>query len=159
MNIGRQGFKDHVRLLAPLFGLIAAVWVLRMVLDFAGAPHMVIHWGASVTLTTAISLLVAVLLVHFKRFGGYANVVFSVFLLILWENFLIDLAITFSAFTGLQTIYSAPEYGGRFGPVGHILGHLTFGLGFGTLFGAAMDCLLLWVLRRLVPVAKLTESS
>jgi hypothetical protein len=158
MNIGRQGFKDHLRLLAPLFGLIAAVWVLRMVVAFAGAPHMVIHW-TSVTFTTAIALLAAVLLIHFKRFGSYANVVFSVFLLILWGQLLIVLAIAFSALTGFQTIYSAPQYGGRFGPVRHIMGQLTFSLGFETLFGAAMDCLLLWILRRLVPVAKLGESS
>jgi len=159
MNISGHGLKDHLRLLAPLIVLIAAVWVLRMVLDFAGAPHIVIHLGASVTLITAISLLAAVLLVHFKRFGGYANVVFAVFLLILWENFLIVLAITFSAFTGFQTIYTAPQYGGSSYPGRHILGHLTFGLGFGTLFGAAMDCLLLWVLRLLVPAAKAGESS
>jgi hypothetical protein len=157
MNIGGHGLKDHLRLLAPVFGLIAAVWVLRMVVDFAGAPHMVIHW-TSVTVASAVSFLVAVLLIHFKRFGGYANVVFSVFLLMLWENFLIVLAIAFSVLTGLQTIYTAPEFGGSMYPVRHILGHLTFGGGFGTLFGAAMDCLLLWVLRLLVPVAKARES-
>jgi len=157
MNIAGHGLKDHLRLLAPVFGLIAAVWVLRMVLDFAGAPRMVIWW-TSVTLASAISLLVAVLLIHFKRFGGYANVVFAVFLLTLWENFLIVLAIAFSTFTGLQTIYTAPEYGGSLNPGRHILGHLTFGLGFVTLVGAAMDCLLLWVLRLLVPAAKVRES-
>jgi hypothetical protein len=157
MNIGGHGLKDHLRLLAPVFGLIAAVWVLRMVLDFAGAPRMVTHW-TSVTLAGAVSLLVAVLLIPFKRFGGYANVVFSVFLLMLWQNFLIVLAIAFSAFTGLQTIYTAPEYGGSLSPARHIVGHLTFGLGIFTLFGAGMDCLLLWILRLLVPVAKARES-
>ena len=33
----------------------------------------------------------------------------------------------------------------------HVIAHLTFGLGFGELFGAATGCLLLWLLRRLAP--------
>ena len=38
MRIGEHGFGDHLRLLAPLFGLIAAVWALRWIADIASAP-------------------------------------------------------------------------------------------------------------------------
>ena len=34
----------------------------------------------------------------------------------------------------------------------HIYGHLTFVTGLGTLFGAGMGCLLLWLLRMMLPV-------
>jgi hypothetical protein len=159
MKIGGHGLRDHIRLLMPLFGLIAAVWLLRIVLDKAGAPPTVVRI-VSVTVAGAASILLAVLLIHFKAFGSYASVVVSAFLLELWSQLLICLAIAFSAITGTTNIYSAPEYsfhravGHRVarGPLVHIFGHLTGALGFGTLFGAAMGCLLLWILRRLVPV-------
>jgi hypothetical protein len=160
MRIGGHGLRDHIRLLRPLFGLIAAVWLLRMVLDKAGAPPTVVRM-VSVTVAAAASILLAVLLIHFKAFGSYASVVVSAFLLEFWSQLLICLAIAFSAITGTTNIYSAPEYsfhravGHRVarGPLVHIFAHLTAVLGFDTLFGAAMGCLLLWILRRLVPLA------
>jgi hypothetical protein len=151
MRIGGHGLRDHIRLLMPLFGLIAAVWLLRLVMDKAGASPPQVRI-VSVTVATAASILLAVLLIHFKAFGSYASVVAAAFLLELWSQLLICGAIAFSAVTGTANIYSAPEYSFHSGPGAHIFGHLTGVLGFGALFGAAMGCLLLWMLRRLVPV-------
>jgi len=153
MKIGRHGLREHLHLLMPLFGLIAAVWLLRLVMDKAGAPlaHVKI---VSVTVATAASILLAVLLIHFKAFGSYASVVTAAFLLELWSQLLICGAIAFSALTGTTNIYSAPEFSFHASPRAHIFGHLTGVLGFGTLFGAAMGCLLLWLLRRIVPTAR-----
>jgi hypothetical protein len=158
MKIGKHKLGEHLRLLAPLFGLIAAVWALRMVLDFAGAPRMVIHY-CSVTAAGAISILLAVLLIHFKRFGGYVNVVACAILLEIWEQGLISSAIAFSVITGSHTIYSASEFTGRMTPVQHLFSHLTFGLALGSLFGAGMGCLLLWMLRLLVPPESLERPG
>ncbi len=152
MKIGSHGLRDHIHLLMPLFGLIAAVWLLRIVLDKAGTPPAVVRM-VSVTLAGAASILLATLLIHFKAFGSYANVVAAAFLLECWQQLLICSAIAFSAVTGTANIYTAPLYSFRSGPVAHILGQLTAVLGFGTLLGAAMGCLLLWMLRRIVPVA------
>jgi hypothetical protein len=152
MKIGSHGLRDHVRLLTPLFGLIAAVWLLRIVLDKAGSPPTLVRM-VSVTVASAASVLLAVLVIHFKAFGSYASVVLAAFLLELWSQLLICAAIAFSALTGTTNIYSAPQYSFHSGPGAHIFGHLTGVLGFGTLFGAAMGCLLLWMLRRIVPVA------
>ena len=152
MKIGSHGLREHIHLLMPLFGLIAAVWLLRMVMDMAGTPPTLVRM-VSVTVATAASILLAVLVIHFKAFGSYASVVAAVFLLELWSQLLICGAIAFSAVTGTTNIYTAPEYSPPSGPVGHIIGHLTAGVGFGTLLGAAMGCLLLWMLRRIVPVS------
>ena len=38
MKISGHGLRDHFRLLMPSFGLITAVFVLRLVLHAAGAP-------------------------------------------------------------------------------------------------------------------------
>jgi hypothetical protein len=139
----------------PLFGLIAAVRLLRLVMDKAGTPTPIVRM-VSVTVAGSASILFAVLLIHFKSFGSYGNVVVSAFLLELWSQLLICSAIAFSALTGTANIYSAPEYSPRTGPLAHIFGHITFGLGLGTLFGAGMGCLLLWLLRRIVPATGAT---
>ncbi|HEV2349650.1 MAG TPA: hypothetical protein VG028_07390 [Terriglobia bacterium] len=149
MNINRHGLRDHLQLAAPLFGVIAAVWALREISDAARAPHVVVHI-LSVTVAVPICVIMAVLLIHVRRFGGYANVVLTALLLVSWGQLLIVTAIAFSAFTGIETVYARPEYSFRdMSPWKHIVGHLTFGVGFGSLFAAAMGCLLLWMLRRL----------
>ena len=151
MKIGGHGLREHLHLLAPLFALIAAVWVLRMVLAALDAPHLVVHY-CSVTLAGAFSILLAVMLIHLLSFGSYPNVAVAAFLLECWQQGLISLAIVFSILSGIQTIYTTPPYAGTEGPRAHILGHLTFGIGMGTIFGTAMGCLLLWLLRRMVPL-------
>jgi hypothetical protein len=151
MNINGFSLRDHLRLLAPLFGLIASVWALRLVLGAMGASRLVLSI-CSVTLAGAVALLLAVLLIHSRRAGGYANVAAAVFLLECCEQGLISAAIAFGALTGTQNVYSAPEFSFGLTPLRHILGHLTFGIGMGTLFGSATGCLLLWLLRKFVPV-------
>jgi len=152
MRIGNHGLREHIRLLTPLFGLIAAVWLLRLVLDKADTPPQIVRMF-SVTVAGSASILLAVLLLHFKAFGGYSSVALAAFLMEFWSQLLICGAIAFSALTGTVNVYSAPEYSPRAGPLAHIFGHITFGLGLGTLFGAGMGCLLLWLLRRIVPTA------
>jgi hypothetical protein len=152
MRISGHGLRDYFRLLAPSFGLITAVFILRLVLDAARAPSGLVR-VCSVTVAGAVAILVAVLMIHNRRFGGYPNVVVAVLFLVVWQQLLISGAIAVFGFTGIQNIYSAPEYsGGTADPWHHIAGHLTFGLGFGVLFGAAIGCLWLWIIRRLVPV-------
>lgn len=150
MKIGQRGLEEHLKFLSPLFGLIAAVWALRLILAIAHAPHFLIHY-CSVTAAGSVSILLAVLLIYFKKFGGYANVAASAVLLHLWEELLVSAAIAFDMLAGTQNIYSAPEFAQRMTPLRHLLSHLTIGLAVGSLVGTAMGCLLLWMLRKLVP--------
>ena len=152
MKIFGCQLSDYLRLLAPLFGLIGAVWALRLVLEAAGAPGGLVKI-ASVTLAGTASILLAVVLIHTRRFGSYPNVVIAIALLLVWQQILIVAAIAFSALTHTTNVYSAPEYTPlHLSPAGHIAGHLTFGVGFGVLFGSALGCLFLWLLRKLVPL-------
>lgn len=158
MKIGGHGLRDHLRLLTPLFGLIAALWALRIVLALAGTHPSIVRYF-SVGVAGAASGLVAVWLIHFRRFGSYPNVVFATFLLLLWEELLIVAAITFAALTGTGNIYTASEYAMRISHANHIAAHLTLGVGVGTLFGSAMGCGLLWMLRKFVPVTQPGQPS
>ncbi len=160
MRIGEHRLREHIRLLAPLFALIAGVWALRMILAAANSPAWIVRL-TSVTTATSAALLLAVLLLHAHRFGGYASVVVTALLLNIWAELLISGAILFTIVTGIQDIYTAPEYsipGHESSHLRHLYGHLTYGIGSGTLLGAAFGCLLLFLLRTLLP-NKPAESS
>ncbi len=159
MKVCGYGIREHVRLLAPLFGLIAAVWALRLVLDAAGAPRGLVRIF-SVTVFGAVAVLLAVLLIHFRGFGSYPNVAVAALLLVFWQQLLIVAAIAFSTLTGTKNIFAAPEYSGPgLTPGRHILGHLIFGIGMGELMGAAMGCLFLWLLRKILPMSSRSQNT
>src|SRR5689334_21193417 len=153
MNICGLGLRDHIRLLAPLFGLIAIVWALRWGLDAAGASHGMVRIF-SVTGATSLAILIAVWMIHTRGFGSYPNVVVASLLLVVWEQLIIVVAIIFSVITKMENVFTEPEFSlQREDPnhLGHILGHLTFGIGAGVLFGTATGSLMLWLLRTIVP--------
>jgi hypothetical protein len=150
MKIHGRGLRDHIRLLWPLFAFIAAVWALRLGLAAAECPRSLVD-VVSVTAATALCMLLAPILIHTRNFGSYSNIVFAAFLLALWAQLLIVSVIAFTALTGIPTIYAAPEFSGGLSIAAHIEGQLSFAVGFGTLFGSGMGCLLFWLLRRIVP--------
>ena len=152
MNICGRGLHDHIRLLAPLFGLITLVWALRWALDAAGVSQSLVR-AFSVTGATALAILIAVWRIHTRGFGSYPNVVVASLLLIVFEQMLIVIAIVFAVVSKIENVFTEPEFSMPNDPhhLKHIFGHLTFGIGAGMLFGAATGCLMLWLLKRLVP--------
>lgn len=161
MKIGGHRMREHLRLLAFPFALIFAVWLLRLLLSMAGTPNSIVRF-ASVTAATALAIVVATVLMHWRDFGGYASVVVASFLLNVWSEVLIVLAVAFSVLSGVDNIYTAPEFSVPGGDVMHLIhmrAHLTFGIGVGTLEGAAMGCLVLWLLRTLVPLPRETGRN
>ncbi|MEW5976784.1 MAG: hypothetical protein AB1898_13355 [Acidobacteriota bacterium] len=154
MKINGYGILAHVRFLSPLLGILTGVWLLRLALDAGGCPHYLSRF-VSVTTTTTAMVFVAALLIHFRGFGSYANMIMASLLLTTWAQLLVILAILFGVITGIENIYTAPEYSfPKTDPyhLRHIYGHLTFGIGLTTLFGSAVGCLLLWVFRKLIPM-------
>lgn len=153
MTIGGHGLREHLRLLWPLLIFIAAVWLVRLAADAAGVSRPIVR-VASVTGAAALAVLAAVVMIHFNRFGGYVNVVVASFVILTFAHLLIVLAIIFSVAVGVDNVFTRPEYSiptDDAHHLRHILGHLTFGVGAGTILGAATGCLLLWLLRTLVP--------
>lgn len=153
MNVCGRSIRDHIRLLAPLFGLIAIVWALRWGLDQAGFSHGLVR-AFSVTGATSLAILIAVWLIHRRGFGSYPNVVGASLLLVVFSQLIIVVAIVYSVITKTENVFTEPEFsivGDDPYHIRHIIGHLTFGIGAGMLFGAATGCLMLWLLRTLVP--------
>ena len=152
MRIGGHSLGEHIRLLTPLFVFIAGVWALRLLLHEAGVLHALVH-VLSITVASAVALLFAVILIHVRGFGSYPSVVVSTVLLVAWAQVLIVLAIIFSVLTGTENIFTLPEFSPGNDPrhLKHILGHLTVVFGVGALIGSAFGCLILWMLRRMIP--------
>ena len=109
MNFCGRGLRDHIRLLAPLFGLITLVWALRWALDAAGVSPSLVRMF-SVTGTTSLAVLIAVWLIHTRGFGSYPNVVISSLLLVAYAQVLIVLAIVFSVVTKIDNVFTRREY-------------------------------------------------
>lgn len=154
MKIGGHPLRQHLRLLAPLFALLAGVWVLRWIIGCLDTPAWLFH-VVSLTVFSPIAVLLAVLMLHIRRFGGYASVVVCSLLLNAWTESLIVLAIVVSILTGVTNIYTMPMYSppdAGLHHIRHIRGHLTYGIGISTLAGAAMGSLLLFLLRKLAPM-------
>ncbi len=153
MKIQGHPIRDYFRLLGPLFGFIAIVWALRLALGMTSTPLWIVRM-VSVSGALALSTVFAVLLIHVRRFGSYPHVFIVSFLLVAWRETLIIGAILFSVATDMENIFTVPEFsikGEDPHHVYHILGHLTVGIGGGTLLGGLIGCLLLWLLRKIVP--------
>jgi len=130
MKVHGHGLREHIRFLAPLLIFLVIVWIVRTLLGVVNAPL----WFSrlfSVSAAAVIALLVAILWIH-----------------------MIILAIAIAVITNTENIFTRPEFsmkGDDAYHLRHILGHLTFGIGANTLFGAGMGCLMLWLLRLVVP--------
>ena len=125
-----------------------------MVLAEAGFSDGAVR-ALSVTGATSLAILIAVWLIHKRGFGGYPNACVASLLLVVFSQIIIVLAIVFSVITKIENVFTAPEFsivGEDPYHVRHIVGHLTFGIGAGMLLGAATGCLMLWLLRTMVPV-------
>lgn len=155
MKVSGKTLKEHIQLLTPLFGIIAAVWALRFFLGQVGAPYWLIQ-PFSVTLIVPVCIILMTLLIYTKRFGGYQNVIVGAFLLVTWSQMLIVAAILLSVIAGIDNIFSAPEFSPENDPGHrhHILGHLTFGIASLTIFSSLMGCVLLYMLRRTHPKSR-----
>lgn len=151
MRIAGKGLRQHIRLLTPLFGVIFAVWALRILVSVIPGFPVILKQAISVSLIVPICIILAVVLIYAKGFDGYTSVVVSSFMLVVWGQGLVVLSILFSVLTGIDTVYTAPEFSLPNDPnhTRHILGHLSFGIGLETLAGSLMGCIILFMLRRL----------
>ncbi len=144
-----RGARDLLVLLTPCFVLIAAVWLLRLVLGMARVPVGVVQF-VSLNGAAPLAVIVATLLLHSRGRAGYRRIFLSSFLLVAWTQVLILAAIVFSLLTGWENVYTVSEFSVPNDPYhrAHILGHLVAIL-FGGLIGGVVGSVVLWLLRRI----------
>ncbi|GAB4233010.1 MAG: hypothetical protein Kow00109_05620 [Acidobacteriota bacterium] len=145
-----------LKMLGPFLLIIAAVWLLRLLLAEVDAVPRGLLRFLSVSAVTPLCVVVAASIIHFRRLGGFTAVVITAFVLVAWAEILVSLAVLATWVTGWVNVYSHP----RFSPKPsvdywrHILGHLTFGIGFGALFGGLIGGVVLVLLRWIAPISR-----
>ena len=161
MKIGGHRFTEHIRLLLPVLGLVTAVWILRWIVSTSGVPIEITRL-VSLTTATGVSIILAVLLIRSRRFGGYASVVLASFILNTWSQSLIVAAIIYAQISHKENVYTLPAYSlpaDQPTLLQHVYEHITSGIGMGTIVSAAVGCLLLWLLRTLVPQKEMAAAA
>ena len=153
MTISGRSLGDHFRLSLACLGILTAVWALRLLAGAVEIPFSAVRL-ISVTLGVEICLVLLVVQIHLRHFGGYASVFLCSLILNAWAQMLICSAVGFAWLTGTSNIFTHPAFlMTRPDPnlLLHIYGQLTFVLGYMTLVAACTGCLLLCLLRFVLP--------
>ncbi|HYR89913.1 MAG TPA: hypothetical protein VE422_37915 [Terriglobia bacterium] len=131
--------------------LIAAVWLVRLVLSMAGMSG-VARW-ASINIVVLAGLVYFAIAVHTKGFGSYKQLLGVLFIQTALAHVLIALAIALGILTGTDSIYTAPEFfGGNNGRNwAHVAIHLTLGVFLLPLIGWLIASPILFFTKKLKP--------
>jgi hypothetical protein len=106
--------------------VIVLAFVVRFVVSLAGAPNSVASWS-SVTVVLLAGVVYYGVAVYRSGFGSYKQLYPLVLFQSLLGEGLVALAVALAIFTGVDNIYTAPEYSG--GGDGknwlHVVAHLV----------------------------------
>ena len=111
---------------------IAAMGLLRFVLDAAGVPREIVKYFSMTAVMICCSIYLAIVTTtHKERLK-------AAYLLVMPYMAVEVIALTYTWATGHQTIFSAPEYSLGYAVPLHTIGHLIGGLTWEPLFGFLM---------------------
>jgi len=154
-----KSLSEYVRFQRWFLVLIVVVFAIRLIASLAGLPIEQTRW-LSVNALLLAGLVYFPLAVHRRGFGGYKQL----FGLLLVQNFLaqflIALAVVLGIVTGVDNIFTAPEYsGGADGKTwlhagAHLVGWIP-----AALIGWLIGSLILLVARKLQPRARVEAAS
>jgi len=127
--MARRSFSDYFRFQRAIFAAIVSVFVIRLVMSWAGFPNSYTRW-VSVNLVLGIGLLTIAVAIPLSGFGGYK----SLFVVLLNQTVLaqglVALAIIAGIITGVDNVYTTPEFArSPNGKIwGHVIAHLVFSM-------------------------------
>lgn len=160
MNIFGKSLSEYVAFSKPFLILIVVVGIARFVLSLAGVPHSSTKW-LSITAVIWIGVLYYAVRIHTSGFGSYKHLLPVCVLQSLVSELIIVPAIILAIFTGVDNIYSAPEY--SFGSDGktwlHVGAHLGLGTTVGPLVGWLVGCVIMFATKKLVTKGKDTPAA
>ena len=121
-------FGEYIQFERWILILVAAVFVVRLVLPFAGVTVAQARW-ISINIVLLAGLIYCGVAVHTSRFGSYKQLFGLLLIQNVFAHWLIALALAFAVITGTENIYTAPEFfGGSSGRNwGHVAAHLIAG--------------------------------
>lgn len=145
-------FGEYVRFERWILVLIAVVFAFRLGTSLAGLPNGVARW-ISINLVLLLGVVYCAVAVHTKGFGAYKQLLGLLLIQNVVAHVLIALAISLAIVTGMDNIFTAPEYaGGADGKTWvHVIAHLFVAWALLTLIGWAIGSVILLLTRKLKP--------
>jgi hypothetical protein len=118
-------FQEYIQFQRWILILIAAVFVIRLGLSFAGMPMSQARW-VSINLVLLVGLMYCSVAVHTRGFGSYKQLFGLLLVQTAFAHLLIAAGIILGIVSGTDNIYTVPEvFGGSNGrnwP--HVLAHV-----------------------------------
>jgi hypothetical protein len=135
-------FQEYIQFQRWILILIAAVFLIRLGLSFAGMPISQARW-VSINLVLLVGLMYCSVAVHTRGFGSYKQLFGLLLVQTAFAHLLIACGIILGIVSGTDNIYTVPEvFGGSNGRnwphvLAHVLGAIVLPI-FGWLFGSVI---------------------
>lgn len=135
-----------------VLALIVLAWLVRLTLSLTGTPNASAKW-ISVTVVLLLGVVYYGVAVHTRGFGSYKQLYPLVLFQSLVGEGLVALAIVLAILTGVDNIYTAPEYsGGGDGKTWfHVVAHLVVAAVILPLVSWGVSSLVLLVTKSVAP--------
>jgi hypothetical protein len=135
-----------------VLALIVLAFLVRLTLSLAGTPNSVVKW-ISVTVVLLAGAVYYGVAVYTSGFGSYKQLYPLLLFQSLLGEGLVALAVVFAILTGIDNIYTAPEFSG--GGDGknwvHVLGHVVVAAVILPLVSWGIGSLVMWVTKKAAP--------
>src|SRR5215475_12636967 len=109
MKIFGKPLREYVRFCRLFLFLVAVIGITRLALSLAGAPNATATWF-SMTAVVWIGVFYYAVRVHTSGFGTYKHLLPVVAILNLTAQAIAIVGIVTAMITGVDNIFSAPEY-------------------------------------------------
>lgn len=121
-------FSEYVRFERWILILVVVAFVSRLAIGLSGVPVPTTRW-ISINIVLLVGLIYCSIAVHTKRFGSYKQLLGLLFVQNAFAHLLIAVGIILAIVTGIDNIYTAPEFfGGSDGKNWlHVLAHAVAG--------------------------------
>ena len=149
MKIFSKSILEYFAFQKAIMILILVVGLLRLGLSLAGVSDSIVKW-VSLTALSLVGIVYCGVQVPRTGFGGYKHLL----PLFVWQaataNIIIAAGIALGTLTGIQNIYSKPEYSGPLAgnPWLHAAGHLADGFIVGPLLGWLLGSAIMFVVKK-----------
>jgi hypothetical protein len=146
MKIFGKNLGEYIRYQRAFLIAILVVGLLRLILSMAGLPISTVRL-LSMTVLVLIGALYYGIQVPRTGFGTYRHLLPLVFFQAALSNVIAIAGILIAIATGQDNAFTEPEFGGQ--GAFHVLGHLVFGIGIGSLLSWAIASLAMLVTKKL----------
>ena len=160
MTIFGKHLSDYRAFSRGLILAILVIGIARLALSLGGMPNSTTRW-LSMSVVMWIGVVYYAVRVHTSGFGSYKQLLPVLALPNLVAQSIAIVAIAISIFTGVDNVFSAPEYsfGGDGKTWAHLAAHVFIGPTVGSLVPWIFGCLIMFIAKKLVASRRNIEWS